>query len=409
MSARPRIVVATTFVVHPPTGGGQVRVAGLYGALARSGVDVDVVALAGQAARARTLTPAPGLRELQVPKPAALDAAEWELQKRAGVVVSDLAFALHHELAPAYGDALASVCRGADAVVACHPYPHPALAASGLPLIYEAQDVEADLKATMYARSAAAPELVAAVEEVEAACCAAAGQVTVCSDEDGRRLAELYRVAPGRLALVPNGADPAAVPFTAPAERRASRRSLGLGRELLALFIGSWHEPNLVAVEDILRMAPDLEHVRFVIVGSAGRAFGDVPVPANVDLCGVVDARFMLTLLSLADVAVNPMRFGSGSNLKMLDYALAGVPVVSSRVGARGFGLEPGRHYVEAEPDALPDALDALRREPAEETETRVRAARAHAEERFSWDGIARDWRAHSSWDQLADLAEVGA
>ena len=40
----------------------------------------------------------------------------------------------------------------------------------------------------------------------------------------------------------------------------------------LAVFIGSWHEPNLVAIRDLLRVAPEHERIRFVVLGSGGLA-----------------------------------------------------------------------------------------------------------------------------------------
>lgn len=400
----PKLVVATTFPIFPARGGGQTRVLGLYGALARRGVEVEVVALVGRTDRAGTRELAPGLREVRVPKSAALDGAEWELQKRAGVPVTDLALGLHPQLAPAYGEALATAARGAAAVVASHPFGHPALAAAtSAPLVYEAHNVELDLKAGMYA---AAPELADAVRDIEAACAAGAHHVIVCAGRDAARLEELYGVDPARVVTVPNGADPAAVRFTELEERARRRRRLGIDQPL-AVFIGSWHEPNLVAVRDLIHMAPARPGVRFVVVGSAGLALAGDLMPANVDLCGVVDDGFLRELLGVAGAALNPMRLGSGTNLKMLDYALAGVPLVSSAFGARGLDLEPGRHYLECDPQDVGPALDALLAEPADATEARVRAARDHVRARFSWDAIAEGWLASPPLREL--VAAVGA
>ena len=51
---RPQLLVATSFPVHPPRGGGQQRIAGLYAALARLGVDVEIVSLVGHDERGGT-------------------------------------------------------------------------------------------------------------------------------------------------------------------------------------------------------------------------------------------------------------------------------------------------------------------------------------------------------------------
>jgi glycosyltransferase involved in cell wall biosynthesis len=397
---RPKLTVATSFPIFPPRGGGQQRVAGLYSALARLGIDVEVVSLVGEHHRGGAYERAPGLRELQVPVTPEHVAAEHRLQRRAGVPVGDLALALHHELTPAYGEALAASARGAAAVVACHPFPEPALAAAcDAPLIYEAQDVEADLKEAMF--NEADSDLLEAVRAVEAACCARADSVTVCAAEDGARLGELYGLEPERTIVVPNGVDPGAVRFTPLDERAANRARLGLNGTFDAVFIGSWHEPNLVAVRDIIDAATRAPDLRFVVVGSAGKPFHLEDAPPNVDLCGVVDAGFIRSVLATANAALNPMRFGSGTNLKMLDYALAGVPLVSSLVGARGLGFEPGRHYLAADPPELAAALFALRAEDEAQTSARVLAACTCVRDRFTWQSIAAGWHRDPHFREL--------
>jgi glycosyltransferase involved in cell wall biosynthesis len=404
---RPRLLVATSFPVHPPRGGGQQRIAGLYAALARLGVDVEIVSLVGFDERGGTVEIAPGLRETRVPMTAEHHREEYTLHMRTGVPVRDLTLALHGELTPGYGAALAAVAETAVAAVACHPFAQPQLAEhTELPLIYEAQDVETDLKASMLAHSDAADELTEAVRAVEAACCATATHTLVCSEEDGARLGALFGLPAERTVVVPNGVDPAAFPFVDVETRAHRRRTLGLGDAPLALFLGSWHEPNLAAVRDVLAAAEALPATRFLVVGSAGLAFADEPVPPNVDLCGVVDAGFVRSVLGLAGAALNPMRWGSGTNLKMLDYALAGVPILSTRFGARGVGLEAGTHYEEAED--LAAGLQALAALPPDAVARRTVAAAARVREAFAWDAIAARWRAHPALRELLDAAAVG-
>jgi glycosyltransferase involved in cell wall biosynthesis len=207
--------------------------------------------------------------------------------------------------------------------------------------------------------------------------------------------------------VVPNGVDPAGFDF-AGAELRAQRRAaLRLGDGPLALFLGSWHEPNLAAVRDVLAAAEALPGGRFLVVGSAGLAFAAEPVPPNADLCGVVDAGFVRSVLGLADAALNPMRWGSGTNLKMLDYALAGIPILSTTFGARGLGLEPGRHYEAVEADALADGLEALGRLPDDAVAARTQAAAEHVREHFAWDAIAARWHAHPALRELLEGAAI--
>lgn len=135
-----------------------------------------------------------------------------------------------------------------------------------------------------------------------------------------------------------------------------------------------------------------LPSIDALIVGSAGLALGDEPVPPNVDVTGAVDAAFLDAVLALADVAVNPMASGSGTNLKMLQYAAAGVPLISSEFGARGLGLVAGEHYVRAEPEQLAEALEAAAGEPQAALRRRAERAREHVRSAFDWRQIARRW-----------------
>jgi glycosyltransferase involved in cell wall biosynthesis len=405
---RPRLLVATSFPVHPPRGGGQQRIAGLYSALARLGVDVEIVSLVGFEERGGRVAIAPGVCEWRVPMTAEHHRAEYALHMRAGVPVRDLALALHPDLTPAYGDALAAAAESAVATVASHPFAQPALAEStALPLIYEAHNVETDLKASMLADSDAAEALAGAVRAIEGACCATAAHTMVCSEADGARLGELFGLPQERVVVVPNGVDPGAFPFVDAELRSQRRRALGLGDAPLALFLGSWHEPNLAAVRDVLAAAEALPETRFLVVGSAGLAFADEAVPRNVDLCGIVDGGFVRSVLGLADAALNPMRWGSGTNLKMLDYALAGVPILSTEFGARGLGLEPGVHYEAIEADELAAGLEALRALPERRLAERTRAAAERVGERFAWDAIAARWHAHPALRELLEGAAV--
>ena len=105
-------------------------------------------------------------------------------------------------------------------------------------------------------------------------------------------------------------------------------------------------------------------------------------------MCGVVDGGFVRSVLgSREPPRSNPMRWGSGTNLKMLDYARPVVPILSTRFGARGVGLEAGTHYEEAED--LTAGLRSLGALPAEALAQRTRAAAQRVRADFAWDVIA--------------------
>lgn len=59
-------------------------------------------------------------------------------------------------------------------------------------------------------------------------------------------------------------------------------------------------------------------------------------LPENVRLLGVVSDDVLERVLQASDVAINPVELGSGTNLKMLQFMAAGLPILSTPAGTRG-------------------------------------------------------------------------
>lgn len=390
-NGRPRLAVAVTFPIDPPRGGGQVRAFNLYRELARR-FDIELVTLGSYGTRAIHKQLAPGMWERRVPKSARHSNEEAVLERDAGAVVTDVAMTRLYRHTPEYLAALRDATRGACATVACHPYTFPAIReVTDVPVWYEAQDVEAELKAKVLPRGRRARSLLADVKRVEKACCKHAELVWACSGEDRDEFIRRYRTKPERVLVVPNGVSLQDVGYVAPALRREHKRRLGMSDRFLALFIASWHEPNVVAAGALVDLATRLDSMEFMIVGSVGMALRGRRIPDNVELMGTVSSEFKQAVLSVADVALNPVTTGSGTNIKMLDYFAAGVPVISTRFGARGLGISAGEHYLAAEPDELGEVLRGFRAAPVSQLDAMAQAARTHVERRLSWSAIAED------------------
>ena len=390
-NGRPRLAVAVTFPIDPPRGGGQVRAFNLYRELARK-FDVHLVTLGSHGTRPAYKQLAPGMWERRVPKSAEHSAQEAGLERDAGAVVTDVAMTRLYRQTPEYLGALRESIHGACAVVACHPYTFPAIReVTDLPVWYEAQDVEAELKAKMLRRGWRARSLLSDVRRVEKACCKDAELVWACSGEDREELIRRYRAKPERVLVVPNGVSLQEVGYVPPALRREYKQRLGMSDRYLALFIASWHEPNVIAAEALVDLASQVTSVQFLIVGSVGLALQRPRLPDNVELMGTVSSEFKQAVLGVADVALNPVTTGSGTNIKMLDYFAAGVPVISTPFGARGLGIRPGEHYLAAEPDGFGDILRQLHTAPPTQLDAMVQSARTHVELHLSWSAIAQD------------------
>ena len=162
------------------------------------------------------------------------------------------------------------------------------------------------------------------------------------------------------------------------------------GREpLTMLFLGSFrHEPNRIAVEWFLA------HVMPLIIerqpGAKLVLAGSDPPPAHAyaDFAGAVrmlgyvdDVREPLGRYS---VFVCPILSGSGVRVKLLEAYAAGIPVVSTRVGAEGLAAKDGEFCaVSDDPAGFAERVLALFGNPAAAEQM---AARARAEVENNWD-----------------------
>jgi glycosyltransferase involved in cell wall biosynthesis len=387
---RHRLAIATTFPIAPPQGGGQLRVFNLYRHLARR-FDIRIVSFGPHGAASKEEEIAPGVIEFRVERSAEHALFEQRLQRAAGdPPIEDIALTLLAPLTPQYRNSLARAARGCRAVVACHPYlVREALAAlPRTPLWYEAQDVEIDLKRASWASRPELSGLLAEVKEVERQCWETAEVVFGCTAGDLEDLKRLYGDRTGCTVEVPNGIDLGAVPFTNWTERR--QRSLS-GAAPIALFIGSWHPPNIAAVEAIGTVASAMPDVIFLVAGSVGEAFAEPAFPANLRLIGRAENQLLNALTAVSAVALNPMMSGSGSNLKLLHYLAAGVPVVTTPFGARGFEVADGLHARVVELTDFPAAIRDLLEDESQQR-AMVEAGRKLVMSRYGWPIIAENF-----------------
>lgn len=184
-----------------------------------------------------------------------------------------------------------------------------------------------------------------------------ADQVVAVSPEDARLVRDWF--AQPRVEVVENGVD--SEHFAGVQGEHDSRRILFLG----AL---DWR-PNLDGVAVLLdRIFPAVlaqePHARLSIVGRHPPASLAQRISAMPGVELHADVPDVRPFLGQCGVMTVPLRIGGGSRLKILESLAAGLPVVSTRVGAEGLELQPGEHYVQAEEADMAAALVQAIRQP---------------------------------------------
>ncbi|MCE5231525.1 glycosyltransferase family 4 protein [bacterium] len=205
-------------------------------------------------------------------------------------------------------------------------------------VIYGAQNVESTWWAPRIERFPFSTAFKRRLLDAELRALKGSDGVVACSDIDAGWMAANAGIKPPRLAVVPNGFD--ANRFQPPdaSSRARLRRKFYFNDNIkIAVFIGAAVEPNREAAELIInKIAPATanEPIHYVIAGRVTKLIAP-PTQPNVRL--IESLPDVLELLQAADVAINPMLSGSGSNIKLAEALGAGLPVVTTPFGMRGF------------------------------------------------------------------------
>lgn len=385
-SYRKKITVLSTFEIYPPQGGGQIRVYNLYKQMAKQ-YDVNIISYTWDGQPYFEGYIAPGVKEIRVPRTSEHQRQEIEMGKGIEIPIGDIAMIWLGGETPLYKKKLEELIVESDIVIFSHPYLYNVAKEfiTNQFIIYEAQDVEYVIKKEMLATSSHTQDLVNNVFDIEKTCCQKSDLIMACSQEDRKKIYDIYGVEESKIIVVPNGVDCLNTNFTPVGERQHLKKMLGLENEKLGIFIGSWHKPNLEAAENIIEFAPKCKGAKFLLMGSQCDYFKDKKLPENVGLLGMVDENIKNRVFSMVDFALNPMISGSGTNLKIFDYLAAGIPVITTEFGTRG--TDRKNLFIISDIGEMPEVIQTFSLENAK---VLVDEGRKYVEDYFDWSVITK-------------------
>lgn len=387
MMKKKKIVVLSTYPVFPKQHGGQLRIYNLYYNL-RDEFDITVISFNDKGQYHKY--DKDGFVEISVPKTQKHQDQEWQIEREVGIPITDIAMEKLSTHTPEYHQIANKHLEDGDILIASHPYLFHLLEPYiGIKkVIYDAHNVEYILKRSMLPDGKMTRSLLNDLFKLEERAVSLSDHILACSSEDIMKFKELFKdLDENKFLLVPNGVDLASNRYNSPEEKKIKKEKLGLVNEKIIVFIGSWHKPNLEAVEQILKLAPSLPDYHFIVMGGQCEAFKDITPPSNLAFAGIVSEEMKSLIYSVADIAINPMVNGSGTNLKIAEYMANGVPVISTEVGARGYGFE-NEHLVISELNGFVKMIDILSKDGQLKNDY-IRNAYKYIIENFSWDLIS--------------------
>jgi len=394
-SPKTKITVLDMQPITPAVGGGRLRLLGLYHNLGAYSDCVYVGSYDWVGEPEKSLRLSDTLLETVVPLSDLHHAAATDLAQQAGgKIVIDLAFSQLAHLSKDYIAAANTRIATSEVVIFSHPWVYPAvkdrLRVNQL-IIYDSQNVEGFLRAQLLDEHNPVEEkLLRQVVQDENDIGWRADWILACSHEDLLRFNRLYGFPLEKMRVVPNGVMAFRDPLPTDESKSLARREWKIHPDaFVAIFIGSAYGPNVQAANFIVQqLAPRLPNVLFVIAGGVGDAVNSTA--SNVRITGSLDEKDKVRWLHLADIAVNPMQSGSGTNIKMFDFMAMRLPVVTTAIGARGIEYAGAPPFLTTDGSALAfaETIEKLRAD----TLLRHRlgqSARKCVEDGYAWERIS--------------------
>lgn len=204
----------------------------------------------------------------------------------------------------------------------------------------------------------------------------------VCSREDQEYLQKERGI--GNVQLLPNGVDLTTF----------SQENHNYTLDKNILFTGNMdYAPNVDAVLYFTReifplIRQKIPGVRFVIAGQRPVKKVLELAAADIEVTGFV--KDLSEMYSNAAIVVAPLRFGAGTQNKVLEAMAMGVPVVSRNIGFNGLNITSGEGVILAlETETFAAQCTRLLQSAALREQT-GRRGRAVIERQFDWNVVAR-------------------
>jgi glycosyltransferase involved in cell wall biosynthesis len=374
-SKRKKILVLNNFPISEPLSGGELRIHRIYTNLSKY-YDICLLCFSkDKNIHIRNITSQ--FKEISIPK--TKEHLEKNIEFRHYVAVDDIVDYIMASKNEILSKCFDNVYRNQDILIFSHPYMSSLLRDKYHPcVVYESHNVEYNLKRNILKKHPKYEFLIQKVKEAEGFIIDKSNYVICVSKDD---LQGLKDMGASNLNVVQNGTD-----IESNYLDDFSRKNIKsiLKNRPFVVFIGSGHPPNRDALNFIVNeLSNTLPDVVFGIIGDVCYSIPNID-RKNVILFGRMDNVTKNIILELADIAINPMTSGSGSNLKMAEFFAHKIPTITTKIGGRGYDIINYKQAIICDIEAFQDEIKNLYANQSLRDEISRRAYQ-YAKEELDW------------------------
>ena len=256
-------------------------------------------------------------------------------------------------------------------------------------LWYRANNVEYDYKLTTWDKIGCPKDLLKEIYDIEKECCEECECVLTVSDLEKKRFIELYELPEkmyGKFINIRSGYDTDDLQTIMPSERD----HISGDYQYSGLFIASDTPSTRKAAENCIAVAKDCPDIQIVLLGGVGKAFKEVLLPKNIVITGIVTDEEKVYYLQHCDFALNLLEAGAGINVKMFEYFAFGIPVVTTKYGARGIKLTDNEDCIITENGRFSDDIRDFCELSIQKRDNIAKNALNLLVEHYSWRSLAK-------------------
>lgn len=347
-----KILVTDNQKIWPPDSGAPIRIFNMFKNLPK---EYDTTYLGTTAYdnflhHEKQLTPNFKEKIIKIDKPILLfNSSLTKLAKK--VHTFDIVISLYEYFNKEFKKTLNKEAEKADILIATHPWFFPHIKKfKNKALVYDSHNCEYLLKKNDFKKTLIGRALLFLLKHIEKTACKKSDLVIACSEENKESFKKLYKIKDEKICVLPNSVDTKEIKPATEKEKKKAKKALGLKDKKTILFVGTYYGPNNEALDFIIKDLSKLKDYTFLIVGNINlhfqKEYANEKIE-NIRFYGKVNWKKLKLLYKASDLAINPMFSGSGINIKMLDYMAAGIPVITTPIGARGIkGIKNGKHMI---------------------------------------------------------------